>query len=127
VARPAFSRNPAPPESLPEGGGERADPVIRDTLAHLLEVEASARTLADEAQAEADRLVSEGEKRNRARYEERCAACAAELEDAYRRDFALISGEYQKQIDAYRAGLDDLHGDADAFNRAVERFLAAEN
>jgi F0F1-type ATP synthase membrane subunit b/b' len=39
----------------------------KDVLQHLLHLEAEASALVDDAQAEADRRVSEGEKQNRAK------------------------------------------------------------
>jgi F0F1-type ATP synthase membrane subunit b/b' len=96
---------------------------VQDTLHHLLEVEAAAEALVNDAQADADRLISDGEKRNRARYEERCTACAAELDAEYEREIAHIHEESQQQLDGYRADLKALRGDTDAFNREVERFL----
>jgi vacuolar-type H+-ATPase subunit H len=111
---------------MPLSGGTASSGSIQDTLHHLLGVEAAAEALVDDAQAEADRRIAEGEKRNRTRFEERYTARAAELDTAYEREIAEITAAYQKQLDEYRADLEAMPRDQGAFSRAVERFLAGE-
>jgi hypothetical protein len=95
----------------------------RDVLTRLLKVESDAAVLVDEAQAEADRRIAEGEKANRARYDERYSREAALLDEEYARTVLSIKEEYQKQLDAYRESLKDMPVHKDAFFALVERLL----
>ncbi|MDR2259009.1 MAG: hypothetical protein LBE14_07665, partial [Treponema sp.] len=70
----------------------------RELLTHLLKIEAEAAALVNEAQAEADRRAGEGEKTNRARYEEQYGRAAAALEAAYVRDIEGAKAAYTKEL-----------------------------
>jgi vacuolar-type H+-ATPase subunit H len=98
----------------------------RDVLQHLLEVEAGASTLVDDAQAEADRRIAEAEKRNRARYDERYNEAAAELNREYETKIAETKEEYTRRLEAYRAGLDSMTVRGGDFFRLIEQFSARE-
>ena len=94
-----------------------------EILQHLLEIENKAATLVDDAQAEADRRVSEGEKQNRARYDELYANEVAALEKAFSADIALARENYRKQLENYHNSLKAQSLDAEAFYALAEKFL----
>ncbi|MDR2111285.1 MAG: hypothetical protein LBP32_08240 [Spirochaetaceae bacterium] len=105
----------------PAGPGPEADE--RNILNHLLEVEADAAALVDDAQAEADRRIAEAEKENRSRYDERYAREVAGLNEGYEREIAAVKEEYRRQLEAYRRSLDGMAVNNDDFFRLVESCL----
>ena len=92
-------------------------------LQHLLDMEAEAAALVNNAQMEADRKISEGEKQNRAQYDEAYAREARILEEFLARNLADVKENYQKQLDAYREGLESMPVDMKAFSLLAEKFL----
>lgn len=86
-----------------------------DILRHLLDIEARAAALVDEAQAEADRRIRAGEEENRLFYEEQYQNLAEELDADYRAAMEAARAEYRRSLDEYRAGLDALALDHGAF------------
>jgi regulator of protease activity HflC (stomatin/prohibitin superfamily) len=94
-----------------------------EILQHLLEIESKAATLVDDAQAEADRRVSEGEKQNRARYDEQYASEVAALEEAFSADIALARENYRKQLEDYNNSLKTQSLDTKAFFALAEKLL----
>jgi regulator of protease activity HflC (stomatin/prohibitin superfamily) len=105
---------------------EAGSPADRNLLRHLLDLETQAAALVDDAQAEADRRVAEGEKRSRARYDEAYAAEVAVLEAAYTTETAAIKADYKRQLDTYHEGLMAMPMDRGAFSVLAERFLLGE-
>ncbi|MDR2363996.1 MAG: hypothetical protein LBD65_06235 [Spirochaetaceae bacterium] len=95
----------------------------QDVLRHLLEVEAEASTLVDDAQAEADRRITEGEKRNRRLYDERYSQETDRLEVQYGEKIARVKEDYKKQLDFYQDSLDAMPVNTEAFIRTIESFL----
>ena len=95
-------------------------------LQHLLQLEADAATLVEDAQAEADRRLSEGEKSCRASYDEVYSAEVARLEAVYVKEIAAIREDYKKQLEAYKESLCSSPMDSSAFSVLAERFLLGE-
>jgi hypothetical protein len=114
------------PQSMPPGAGDIDSRADGHVLRHLLDLEAQAAALVDDAQAEADRRVAEGEKLSRARYDEAYAAEAAVLEAAYAAEAAAVKRDYTQQLDAYREGLKAMPVNFEAFSVLAERFLIGE-
>jgi hypothetical protein len=112
----AGNPRPRPPEG--DSGGED-----QDILQHLLEVEANAQALVDDAQAEADRRIAGIEKQNRARYEEAYTREAALLDSRCKSGLEVIKDGYRKQLDDYRLSLDDFKPDYAGFCRLLDSFL----
>jgi regulator of protease activity HflC (stomatin/prohibitin superfamily) len=94
-----------------------------EILQHLLEIESKAATLVDDAQAEADRRISEGEKQNRARYDEQYAGEVAALEEAFAADIALARENYRRQLEEYHDSLKAMPSDTKAFFSLAEKLL----
>ncbi|GHV72896.1 hypothetical protein AGMMS49940_01980 [Spirochaetia bacterium] len=94
-----------------------------DVLKHLLDVEAQASSLVDEAQAEADRRVSESEKENRARYDEQYGVLAAQLNREYEAAVLAVKEDYTRQLDGYSSSLAAMPVHGDAFSALAERLF----
>ncbi|GHV01903.1 hypothetical protein FACS189485_01150 [Spirochaetia bacterium] len=95
----------------------------RQVLGHLLQIEAEAAALVDDAQAEADRRIAEGERQNRSRYDEQYGKEAAELEQEYEKATAAVKADYQHQIESYRKSLDAITVNRDRFNVLMDDLL----
>jgi regulator of protease activity HflC (stomatin/prohibitin superfamily) len=99
----------------------------QDVLRHLLEVEAEASALVDNAQAEADRRIAEGEKQNRLLYDERYSRETVRLEAQWGEKIAQVKADYKKQLDSYRNSLDATPVHTEDFIRIVENFLKRDH
>ena len=97
----------------------------RDVLQHLLNLEAQAAALVDDAQAEADRRNSEGENENRIRYDEACSREIKNLEDAFTKERSAVKDDYRRQLEAYRESLKTMTLNTEAFSSLAEKFLLA--
>ena len=94
-----------------------------DVLRHLLDLDARAAALVDDAQAEADRRAIEGEKQNRARYDEVYTREAEALEKSHAKNLASVKEEYRKQLQAYGESLKAMPLDTKAFSTLAEKLL----
>jgi len=92
-------------------------------LQHLLDLEAQAAALVDDAQREADRRISEGEKQNRSDYDEIYSREVQALEESYNKKLAVIKEDYQKQMDACRESLKVMSLNTAGFSSLVEKYL----
>jgi len=97
----------------------------REVLQHLLDLESRAAGLVNDAQAEADKRLSEGEKQNRARYDEIYSAEAAELEASYNQNIVAIKKDYSTQVEAYLESIKTISLDRTAFSSMAEKLLFA--
>ena len=95
-----------------------------NTLDHLLQIEAKAAALVNDAQAEADRRIHESEEKNRAAYEERYKAEAQVLEASLKKEKEKIKSEYQKALDEYRAEISGIKVSVDNFCALLNGCLA---
>jgi vacuolar-type H+-ATPase subunit H len=86
-----------------------------EILQHLLEIEAKASILVDDAQAEADKRLKQAEEQNRAAYEEQYRSLVEKLTTEYDEQIGAARSEYQRTLDAYRSSLDTMPVNTDAF------------
>jgi hypothetical protein len=105
------------------GDSSREAPPPVDVLQHLLEIEAQAAALVDDAQAEADKRIKASEERNRERYEEEYRRRVEQLETGYREKIGAAKTEYQTKLDAYRKSLDAIPLHFDDFSCLAEKLL----
>ena len=98
----------------------------KNVLKHLLFLETQASSLVEDAQAEADRRISEGENLCRSSYEEAYQAEVARLEAAYIKEIAAIREDYKKQLSAYKDTLLSCPVDRLAFSSLAEHLLFRE-
>ena len=94
-----------------------------EVLQHLLELESKAAGLVNDAQAEADRRVSEGAKQFRKSYDEVYAREVEELEAAFDRSIAAVKENYRKQLAEYEESLKKISFNQDAFSGLAQKFL----
>lgn len=94
-----------------------------EVLRHLLDLEKEAAALVNDAQTEADRRVSEGEKQNRARFDEIYAREVELLEVSLAESLATAREDYRKQLEEYRESLKAVSLDRTAFFSLAEKFL----
>jgi vacuolar-type H+-ATPase subunit H len=97
----------------------------RDVLQHLLEIEAKASVLVDDAQAEAGRRLKETEERNRSSYDQQYRSLVKELDREYEEQIGAVRSEYRQALDAYRTSLDTMPVNAEAFCTMVSSLLFA--
>jgi phage host-nuclease inhibitor protein Gam len=90
-------------------------------LQHLLNLEAEAAALVNDAQAEADRRVAEGERQNRVRYDDVYAREVEALETSYAGKIAELEDSYRKQLEEYRESLKAVSLDMQAFCSQAEK------
>jgi vacuolar-type H+-ATPase subunit H len=108
------------------GEGDFAGTTDQDVLQHLLDVEAGAQSLVNDAQAEADRRAAEAEKRNRARYEEQYTKEATLMDSRYEAGIEAVRAEYNGRLEEYRLSLEAHKPDYSAFCRLLDGFLRKE-
>jgi len=95
----------------------------REVLQHLLNLDSKAASLVNDAQAEADRRVSEAEKQNRAHYDEVYSAEVAELEASYSKNISRVKEDYRTQLDDYLESLRSIPLDRASFSSLAEKLL----
>jgi len=94
-----------------------------EVLGHLLEIESEAAALVDDAQAEADRRITEAEKQNRIAYEERYRAENNRLESELRSTKERAQQQYQKELESYKIKIAAVSADTDRFSDLLSNFL----
>lgn len=99
----------------------------KNVLKHLLHLETEASALVDDAQAEADRRLSESETQCRSLHDQTYTAEVAKLEAAYLEEIAQVRENYKNQLDVYRSELLGRHPDEAAFGRLANQFLSERN
>jgi septal ring factor EnvC (AmiA/AmiB activator) len=95
-------------------------------LGHLLQIEAEAAALVNDAQAEADRRLIEGEKWSHAVCEEQYRAEAARLEAELQTKQEKVKARYQTELAAYREKLASLTVDAGRFSGLLIELINAD-
>ena len=98
-----------------------------EILQHLLSVEAEAAALVDDAQAEADRRISGGEKNNRIRYDEVYTGEARTLESNLVKSIADKKENYRNQLKLYREELKAQAVDMRAFSALAGKILGIKD
>ena len=97
-----------------------------DALGNLLKIEAEAAALVADAQAEADRRVTEAEKQNRALYEERYQNELKKLENKFQKYKEQVQKQYREELGAYRKKNSSVNVDTNAFSALLDRLFAEE-
>jgi len=94
------------------------------TLDHLLQIEAKAAALVNDAQAEADRRIRESEEKNRASYEERYRLEVQKQEASLKNEIEKTRNEYQKELDEYRSEISGIDNNVERFCAVLNGYLA---
>ncbi|MDR2404428.1 MAG: hypothetical protein LBD78_10410 [Spirochaetaceae bacterium] len=95
----------------------------QDILQHLLQIESSASELVNDARVEADRRLSESEKRGRALYDEQYGQAILDLEAWHAEEMAAVTEKIRLQLESYREELRNLPVDRDAFFRCLDTWF----
>jgi len=94
-----------------------------EVLQNLVNLENKAAALVNDALAQAEQKVSEGEKQDKLHFDGICAREQEALEASYSKELAAEKENYRRQLDAYRESLRTQHVDAAAFSSLAEKFL----
>ena len=94
-----------------------------EVLQQLLNLESKAAGLVNDAQAEADRRIAEGEKQNRAHYDSVYSTEVAGLEASYAQNIALVKQDYSTQLEEYLESLKAIPLDKASFSSLAEKLL----
>jgi len=97
-----------------------------EVLDHLLKIEAEAAALVKEAQAEADRRVTEAEKQNRAAYDKRFLEENQRLEKESLQSKELARQEYRKELETYKEKISSIHVNKDRFSSMLDSLVLGE-
>ncbi|MCL2804507.1 MAG: hypothetical protein FWD26_01025 [Treponema sp.] len=94
-----------------------------NVLDHLLKIEAEASAMVFEAQAEADRRISENEEKNRLCYEERLKLEIQKQESLLETEKKRINDQYQKALDDYREEISRVNINEQRFSVLLNEYL----
>jgi len=94
-----------------------------NTLDHLLQIEAKAAALVNDAQAEADRRIHESEEKNRAAYEERFRAEVQAKETSLKKEKEKIKARYDKELEDYRNEISGVNVNVQGFSSLLNDYL----
>ncbi|MCL2759550.1 MAG: hypothetical protein FWD22_05000 [Treponema sp.] len=93
------------------------------TLEHLLEVEAEASAMVENAQKEADKRIRENEEKNRKAYEDRLKIELQKCELTLKEEKEKIKELYQKTLDEYRREIFGIKPDEQGFSALLNEYL----
>jgi len=97
------------------------------TLEHLLEVEAKASSLVEDAQTEAQKRLHENEERNHAAFVEQYRAQIQERHDQFNKEREKIINQYQKELDDYRREISGINVNNEKFTGLINNLIDQEN
>jgi vacuolar-type H+-ATPase subunit H len=97
-----------------------------EVLDHLLKIEQEAAALVNDAQAEADKRITEAEKHNRGDYDERLREENVILENGFLQSKELARGRYQEELEAYKAKISSVNVNNDRFSALLDSLILGE-
>jgi len=100
--------------------------VNNNTLDHLLEIEASAAAIVEDAQKEAEKRIHENEEKNRVIFDERYKAEIKNHLTMLNEEIDRIKIQYNKELDKYRGEIAGLNVDKEAFCALFSKYILAE-
>jgi len=98
-----------------------------NTLDHLLEIEAKASALVNDAQEEAEKRIHENEIKNQTAYEERFKTEAQKLEDALIKEKEKLRTQYKQTLEEYRNDISNININTDRFSSLLNKYIAGES
>ncbi|MBR1912760.1 MAG: hypothetical protein IJ828_10460 [Treponema sp.] len=96
-----------------------------NAIQHLLEVEADAALMVNEAQKKADARISEARAQAESEFKTAYAAFSEKLESYEASEREAIEKEQMKVFGAYAQSLDSASKDKESFNGLLEKLLFA--
>jgi len=97
-----------------------------EVLDHLLKIEAEAAALVNEAQAEADKRITEAEKQNRAAYDKRFVEENQRLEKGFLQSKELAREQFRKELETYKEKISSFHVNNDRFSALLDSLVLGE-
>jgi len=97
-----------------------------NTLDNLLQIEAKASSLVNDAQAEADRRIHDSEEKNHKAYEERYKVEVQKQEAALQKVKEKTKIQYQEELEKYREELSKVTVNTERFSALLNEYLAAK-
>jgi len=98
----------------------------KEVIDHLLKIESEAAALVNDAQAEADKRVTEAEKQNRAAYEKRFREENERLEKGFLEAKEQARQEYKKELETYTEKISSIEINNDRFSALLDSFILGE-
>jgi len=98
-----------------------------NTLDHLLEIEAKASALVNDAQEEAEKRIHENEVKNQTAYEECFKTEAQKLEDALIKEKERLRTQYKQTLEEYRNDISNININVDRFSSLLNKYIAGES
>jgi len=98
-----------------------------NTLDHLLEIEAKASALVNDAQEEAEKRIHENEIKNQTAYEDRFKAEAQKLEDSLIKEKERLRTQYKQTLEEYCNDISNININADRFSSLLNKYIAGES
>jgi len=97
-----------------------------EVLDHLLKIESEAAALVNDAQAEADKRITEAEKQNRAAYDRRFLEENERLEKGFLQSKELARQQYRKELETYNEKISSARVNNDSFSALLDSLVLGE-
>jgi len=94
-----------------------------NTLEHLIEIEAEAAALVNDARQEADRRVHDNEEKKRAAYNEQYKAEIQMQQTALEKEKDQVKKQYQSALDDYRREISGTNIDEKRFSELLNNYI----
>jgi len=98
----------------------------KEVIDHLLKIESDAAALVNDAQAEADRRITEAEKENRAAFDKRFLEENQRLEKEFLQAKELARQQYQKELETYKEKISSIPVNNDRFSSLLDSLVLGE-
>jgi len=98
----------------------------KEVIDHLLKIESDAAALVNDAQAEADRRITESEKENRAAFDKRFLEENQRLEKEFLQAKELAQQQYQKELETYKEKISSIPVNNDRFSSLLDSLVFGE-
>ncbi len=95
-----------------------------DVIGHLIDIEQQAATMLFDAQTEADRRITEAKSKADDQYKAGYEKLVSSLEDSFSSKKKALLEDHQKQIDSFKAGVENTPKTEDQFNQLLKELLA---
>jgi len=98
----------------------------KEVIDHLLKIESDAAALVNDAQAEADKRITEAEKQNRAAYDKRFREESERLEKSFLESKELARQDFNKELETYKDRISSVHVNNDRFSALLDSLVLGE-
>ncbi len=95
----------------------------QDAIAHLLKVEEEAAELIVQAQEQSDKEIAAARAKTDSDYNQKYQDMASQMESDYNNKVAAIQENHKKQLEEYKAKIEQTPKDVGAFNKLLENIF----